>query len=136
MRERPAQAMPRGVCVRLQLRVRGAVGRRRFTGRERSHAMRSRHVVFGMAAALIMAIVLCVVTTAGAQKRGGTLRVAYGNEISHLDFHTAPGYELVWAVLNLGCGLVSMTADGKFVPDAADSWEISPDGLLYTFKLK
>jgi hypothetical protein len=27
-------------------------------------------------------------------KRGGTLRVSYGNEIAHLDFHTAPGYEM------------------------------------------
>src|SRR5438128_1107771 len=98
--------------------------------------MRSRRLVFGTAAALVMAILLSDVTTAGAQKRGGTLRVAYGNEISNLDFHTAPGYELVWAVLNMNCGLISMTPDGKFVPDAAESWQISPDGLLYTFKLK
>src|SRR2546430_2116361 len=98
--------------------------------------MRSRRVLFGTAAALIMAIVLSDVTTAGAQKRGGTLRVAYGNEISNLDFHSAPGYELVWAVLNGNCGRISMTPDGKFVPDAAESWQISPDGLLYTFKLK
>src|SRR6058998_1711948 len=98
--------------------------------------MRSRRLVFGTAAALVMAILLSDVTTAGAQKRGGTLRVAYGNEISNLDFHTAPGYELVWAVLNMNCGLISMTPDGKFVPDAAESWQISPDGLLYTFRLK
>src|SRR2546428_773563 len=98
--------------------------------------MRSRRLVFGTAAALVMTILLSDVTTAGAQKRGGTLRVAYGNEISNLDFHTAPGYELVWAVLNMNCGLISMTPDGKFVPDAAESWQISPDGLLYTFKLK
>src|SRR5436189_3582928 len=98
--------------------------------------MRSRRLVFGTAAALVMAILLSDVTTAGAQKRGGTLRVAYGNEISNLDFHTAPGYELVWAVLNMNCGLISMPPDGKFVPDAAESWQISPDGLLYTFKLK
>src|SRR6058998_2552723 len=98
--------------------------------------MRSRRLVFGTAAALVMAILLSDVTTAGAQKRGGTLRVAYGNEISNLDFHTAPGYELVWAVLNMNCGLISMTPDGKFVPDAAESWQISPDALLYTFKLR
>src|SRR2546430_417578 len=98
--------------------------------------MRSRRLVFGTAAALVMTILLSDVTTAGAQKRGGTLRVAYGSEISNLDFHTAPGYELVWAVLNMNCGLISMTPDGKFVPDAAESWQISPDGLLYTFKLK
>jgi peptide/nickel transport system substrate-binding protein len=98
--------------------------------------MRSTRVLLGTTAALVVAIVLADVTVATAQKRGGTLRVAYGNEISNLDYHTAPGYELVWAVLNMGCGLVSLTADGKIVPDAAESWQVSPDGLLYTFKLK
>jgi ABC-type transport system substrate-binding protein len=33
-------------------------------------------------------------------KRGGTLRVAYGNEISGLDFHTTPGYEMIWVATN------------------------------------
>jgi peptide/nickel transport system substrate-binding protein len=93
-------------------------------------------VRIGTVAALIAALVLSVVTDGDAQKRGGTLRVAYGNEISHLDFHTAPGYELVWAVLNMNCGLISMTPDGRFVPDAAEAWSVSPDSLLYTFKLK
>ena len=69
-------------------------------------------------------------------KRGGTLRVAYGNEIANLDFHTAPGYEMMWVAMNIGCGLVNITPDGKFVGDAAESWQISPDGLLYTFKLR
>jgi len=69
-------------------------------------------------------------------KRGGSLRVAYGNEIANLDFYTAPGYELNWVAMNIGCGLLSITPDGKFVPSAADSWQISPDGLLYTFKLR
>jgi len=69
-------------------------------------------------------------------KRGGNLRVAYGNEIANLDFYTAPGYELNWVAMNIGCGLLSITPDGKFVPSAADSWQISPDGLLYTFKLR
>src|SRR6266705_570001 len=47
-----------------------------------------------------------------------------------------PGYEMVWVATNIGCGLIGITPDGKFVPDAAESWTISPDGLLYTFKLK
>jgi ABC-type transport system substrate-binding protein len=89
-----------------------------------------------MAASLAVAIVCSDVTTAGAQKRGGTLRVAYGNEILGLDFHTLPGYEMLWVASNVGCGLISLTPDGKFVPDAAESWQISADGLLYTFKLK
>jgi 3-methyladenine DNA glycosylase/8-oxoguanine DNA glycosylase len=53
--------------------------------------MRSTRVLIGTAAALVVAIVLADVTVAMAQKRGGTLRVAYGNEISNLDYHTAPG---------------------------------------------
>src|SRR5881396_353792 len=88
------------------------------------------------AAALALAIVLAGVTTAGAQKLGGILRVAYGNEIAGLDFHVTPGYEMVWVATNIGCGLIGITPDGKFVPDAAESWTVSPDGLLYTFKLR
>jgi peptide/nickel transport system substrate-binding protein len=91
--------------------------------------------------ATFLVIVAAVVITplfADAQtpKRGGTLRVAYGNEISGLDFHTTPGYEMIWVATNVGCGLVNLAPDGKFVPDAAESWQISPDGLLYTFKLR
>jgi peptide/nickel transport system substrate-binding protein len=73
---------------------------------------------------------------AQAPKRGGTLRVSYGNEIANLDFHTAPGYEMMWVAMNVGCGLVNITPDGKFVGDAAESWQTSPDGLLHTFKLR
>src|SRR5436309_13337432 len=69
-------------------------------------------------------------------KRGGTLRVSYGNEIAHLDFHTAPGYEMMWVAMNVGCGLVNSTPDGKFVGDAPETWQMFCDGLLYTFKLR
>src|SRR6266542_2950653 len=102
----------------------------------RSQTMRSSRLLLGMAACLAVAVVVSDVTTAGAQKRGGTLRVAYGNEILGLDFHTLPGYEMLWVASNVGCGLISLTPDGKFVPDAAESWQVSPDGLLYTFKLR
>jgi peptide/nickel transport system substrate-binding protein len=77
-----------------------------------------------------------VLADAQTPKRGGTLRVSYGNEIQHLDFHTAGGYEMMWVAMNVGCGLVNITPDGKFVPDAAESWQMSPDGLSYTFKLR
>ena len=83
-------------------------------------------------------IVTTLASFAHAQtpRRGGTLRVSYGNEIAHLDFHTAPGYEMMWVAMNVGCGLLNITPDGKFVGDAAESWQVSPDGLLYTFKLR
>src|ERR1041384_5076081 len=89
-----------------------------------------------LAALLTFAWLLAAPADAQTPKRGGTLRVSYGNEIAHLDFHTAPGYEMMWVAMNIGCGLVNITPDGKFVGDAAESWQVTPDGLLYTFKLK
>src|SRR5712671_2280204 len=98
--------------------------------------MRLRGLVFGMTALVALSVFLSGPVLAAGPKRGGTLRVAYGNEILGLDFHTTPGYEMVWVATNVGCGLISITPDGKFIPDAAESWQISPDGLLYTFKLQ
>src|SRR5207237_8157574 len=56
----------------------------------------------------LLALVVSVAGTALAAepKRGGALRVAYGNEIANLDFHTAPGYEMMWVAMNVGCGLI------------------------------
>src|SRR2546425_1417702 len=79
---------------------------------------------------------LPMITEAQGPKRGGTLRVAYGNEILGMDFYTTPGYEMVWVATNVGCGLVSSRSDGKSIAEAAESWQASPDGLLYAFKLK
>jgi peptide/nickel transport system substrate-binding protein len=100
--------------------------------------MRSRYLPASLilVAALIAPLAAPPAPDAQTPKRGGTLRVSYGNEIANLDFHTAPGYEMMWVAMNVGCGLVNITADGKFVGDAAESWQVSPDGLSYTFKLK
>src|SRR5262245_8420540 len=98
--------------------------------------MNFRRLAVVLLTALIALAWLGAAAPANAQKRGGTLRVSYGNEIHNLDFHTAQGYEMMWVAMNVGCGLVNITPDGKFVSDAAESWSSSPDGLLHTFKLK
>lgn len=97
--------------------------------------MRDRRLWFGLAVLTGMLALLATLVVA-APKRGGTLRVAYGNEIANLDFHTAPGYEMMWVAMNVGCGLVNITPEGQFVGDAAASWDVSPDGLTYTFTLR
>jgi peptide/nickel transport system substrate-binding protein len=92
-----------------------------------------------VSAAIALATLLALLPSmalAEQPKRGGTLRVAYGNAISHLDFHTAPGYEMMWVAMNIGCGLVNIKPDGTFVGDAAESWKVSADGLTYTFTLR
>lgn len=98
--------------------------------------MRSKRMLIGTSLLAAAALLVIVATPADAQKKGGTLRVSYGNDIANLDFHTAPGYEMMWVAMNVGCGLVDITPDGKFVPDAAESWSMSSDNLQYTFKLK
>src|SRR6266478_3601172 len=98
--------------------------------------MRTRRALSGLLFAAACVTALPLLAEAQEPKRGGNLRVAYGNEISNLDFYTAPGYELNWVAMNIGCGLLGITPDGKFVPDAAESWQISADALLYTFKLR
>ena len=100
--------------------------------------MKSPRVRLTPIALALVAAVLLWPAPAGAEtpKRGGTLHVAYGNDVSNLDFHTAPGYEMMWVAMNVGCGLVNVTPDGTFVSDAAQSWEVSPDHRTYTFKLR
>src|ERR1044071_9533305 len=99
--------------------------------------MRSRHILVGLfVTVLVSTIATPPFADAQAPKRGGTLRVSYGNEIANLDFHTAPGYEMMWDAMNIGCGLVNITPDGKFVGDAAESGPAPADHLTYAFKLK
>jgi peptide/nickel transport system substrate-binding protein len=99
--------------------------------------MHSRRHLFSLILSVaVIGLVLALPLAADAQKRGGTLRVSYGNEIAHLDFHTAPGYEMMWVAMNVGCSLTNINPDGKFTGDAAESWTMSPDGLNYTFKLR
>ncbi len=98
--------------------------------------MRSRQLLSTITVLAGLMLLVATVDDADAQKRGGTLRISYGNEIANLDFHTAPGYEMMWVAMNVGCGLVNITPDGKFVADAAESWTVSSDHLLYTFKLR
>ena len=71
--------------------------------------MRARHTLSGLRFLTVALVSVAVLGSSGAlaaePKRGGTLRVAYGNEIAGLDFHTTAGYEMVWVATNIGCGL-------------------------------
>jgi peptide/nickel transport system substrate-binding protein len=95
-----------------------------------------RAILIGLVSFVSLLAAAAPAADAQTPKRGGTLRVAYGNDILGMDFHSQPGYEMLWVVANIGCGLVRLTPDGQFAPDAAESWQVSPDGLLYTFKLR
>src|SRR5258708_952102 len=89
----------------------------------RRHPMNRRPFLLVLTALLVSLALVSGTALAQTPKRGGTLRVIYGNDTAPTEIHTAPGYEMMWVAMNVGCGLVNITPDGKFVGDAADSWQ-------------
>jgi oligopeptide transport system substrate-binding protein len=72
----------------------------------------------------------------GAAFAAGELHIANSGEPDTLDPHHVEG---VWENRIIGdmfMGLTTEAADASVIPGAAESWEISDDGTVYTFKLR
>jgi ABC-type transport system substrate-binding protein len=91
--------------------------------------------------AAVVAIAICVIAapstvTAQTPKQGGSMVVTYKDDISTLD--PAIGYDWQnWSMIkSLFDGLMDYKAGTtELIPDLAESYTVSPDGLTYTFKL-
>ena len=59
-----------------------------------------------------------------------------GTEPQTLDPHRAEGVPSSNILRDLFEGLVAEAPNGELIPGAAESWEISPDGLTYTFTMR
>jgi peptide/nickel transport system substrate-binding protein len=83
------------------------------------------------------AIALAASLTAGQAMAEGSVTVALQLEPPHLD-PTSAAAGAIDSVLysNVFEGLTRFMSDGSVVPGLAESWEISDDGLTYTFKLR
>ncbi|RBP98850.1 ABC transporter substrate-binding protein [Bifidobacterium xylocopae] len=69
--------------------------------------------------------------------RGGTVRIGARQAPASLDIRTEEGQGVTQALLgNVYQTLVGLDAQGKPVPDAAEQWDASADGLTYTFHLR
>ncbi len=68
---------------------------------------------------------------------GGTLQLAYLADMAQADpdvFYDIEGNTVILSVYE---GLVKYKPDStEIIPSLAESWEVSPDGLTYTFKLR
>jgi peptide/nickel transport system substrate-binding protein len=75
--------------------------------------------------------------TAGMAAAQDAITVAMQLEPPNLD-PTAGAAEAIDSVvyLNVFEGLTRFTSDGSVVPHLAESWEVSEDGLVYTFRLR
>jgi oligopeptide transport system substrate-binding protein len=65
-----------------------------------------------------------------------TLHVNWSTEIPSLDPSLATDTTSVDALRNLYVGLTQLTSDGEVLPMLATEWDISEDGLEYTFKMR
>lgn len=83
---------------------------------------------------LVITALLLSVTAAGAQDN--ILRIVYNGDMRTSDPHNA--YEIeTWPMASLFyVGLVKLQDPGTPIPALAESWTISDDGTVYTFKLR
>lgn len=94
---------------------------------------------------LVAALLVCCAAVASASTAAAetlapaaqqVLHHGNGPEPNSLDPHRAEGVSTSNIVRDLYEGLTGISPDGRVVPAAAESWLISPDGLVYTFTLR
>ncbi len=71
----------------------------------------------------------------GADKRS-VLNRGLATDPESLDPQRARSVQAADVLRDIGEGLLSYSADGQLVAGAAESWEISADGLVYTFTIR
>jgi peptide/nickel transport system substrate-binding protein len=85
---------------------------------------------------LALLLALSCAAPALAQQRGGTAVIAVAGDPGHLNPAISTAGPLHAVAGSLFNGLVALDEAGGPVPDLADSWEIAPDGLTATFRLR
>lgn len=87
---------------------------------------------------LLAVIMICTMLAACEEDDGSgyTFRANLASNPQNLDPQLAEDKESKAVIANMMSGLVKKNADGAIVPDAAESYTISDDGLTYTFELK
>jgi oligopeptide transport system substrate-binding protein len=85
---------------------------------------------------LFLIVLLATLAYPTAAQNENTLVITSLSDLQSLDPHI--GYDTVtWPILPLVYrGLVGMDADSNPTPEIAESWEISDDGMNYTFTLR
>ena len=78
---------------------------------------------------------MLVMTTTGAFA-GGVWNRGANSDVQSLDPHKTSTVEEANILRDMFTGLVTEDAEGNTIPGAAESWTVSPDGKVYTFKLR
>lgn len=74
--------------------------------------------------------------TSGGKKEGGNVVVLIPQDLDYLDPHLAVAAGTSEVLFNVFEGLLKPNEKGELLPAVAESYQVSPDGLTYTFKLR
>jgi peptide/nickel transport system substrate-binding protein len=88
---------------------------------------------------ILCAFLAAIAMSVAAQetpKRGGTLVYALTNEPPHLNIAITSDLNAQQSATNLFSQLVRVEVDGKVNGDLAESWDMAPNGLTYTFRIR
>jgi peptide/nickel transport system substrate-binding protein len=78
-----------------------------------------------------------IAISAGWASAGGVLKIARQQDSTTLDPIMTIQNADIWVMNNMNALLVRVTRDGATIePDLAENWTISPDGKVYTMKLR
>lgn len=96
----------------------------------------NRAKVAGLAAITSVLALLLVACSSAPAAKGGKLVYGLTLAPSGIDPHVHASSELGIPLTSVYDTLVWQDLDGEFVPGLAESWEVSDDGLIYTFRLR
>ena len=74
--------------------------------------------------------------TTGEPSYGGSVTIGITQDLDSLDPHKAIAAGTKEVLFNIFEGLVKLNKDGDLVPAVAENYEISTDGMVYTFTLR
>jgi len=87
----------------------------------------------------LFVVLACLWACGGTEEPAGppsTLQRGLISDPETLDQHKSRSIQAADVIRDLGEGLVGYSATGELIPAAAQSWEVSDDGLKYTFHLR
>jgi len=98
--------------------------------------MKRRLILFATLLAGLITAVACDTASLDDRTAGRIVHRGNGAEPGTLDPALADDIHAFNVLSDLYEGLVAEAADGALVPGVAESWTVSDDGLVYTFKLR
>jgi ABC-type transport system substrate-binding protein len=89
-----------------------------------------------MLARLVRVLTLSLMASVLAFSLAQTLVIARGTDALTLDVHRATDSPTATVLSHVFEPLLELTAEGEVVPRLATAWQVSPDGLTYTFTIR